>query len=102
MYESYIPTVVQAVPWQDQTVFAYFSDGSIRHFDVKPLIAQGGVFARLADPDFFRDRLTVLNDTVAWDVSGHFDPTVCIDIDPFAVYAAEAVSDPLEAEGFSA
>lgn len=33
---------------------------------------------------------------VAWDVSGRFDPTTCIDIGPFAAYEAPAVSDPLE------
>ena len=41
-------------------------------------------------------RSTVLNDTVAWDVSGRYDPATCIDLDPFTVYAAERVSDPLE------
>ncbi|MCD8338438.1 MAG: DUF2442 domain-containing protein, partial [Lachnospiraceae bacterium] len=61
-----------------------------------PHIDRGGVFAPLADEGFFTGRLTVLNDTIAWDVSGHFDPATCIDIDPFAVYQAEAVADPLE------
>lgn len=93
---SYIPSVVQAVAGPNKTVFAYFSDGKITQFDVKPEISRGGVFAALKDDDFFRCALTVLNDTVAWDVSGHFDPKTCIDIDPFVLYEAPAVSDPLE------
>ena len=96
---EYFPEVVQAVPGEGRTVYAYFTDGSIHLYDVAPLIEQGGVFAQLEDETFFRDRLTVLNSSVAWDVSGHYDPTNCIDIDPFEVYGAQAVSDPLEAVG---
>ena len=96
---EYFPEVVQAIPGQGRTVYAYFTDGTIRLYDAAGQIAQGGVFARLEDEGFFRDRLTVLNGTVAWDVSGQFDPTTCIDIDPFEVYSAQAVADPLEAVG---
>ena len=96
MDDCYYPVVVQAIPGEGRTVYAYFTDGSIRAYDVQPLIEQGGVFAQLRDPDFFRDRLTVLNDSVAWDVSGSFDPTCCIDLDPFSVYASQPVSDPLQ------
>lgn len=46
---------------------------------------------------FFRNALTVMNDTVAWDLLGCFDPANCIDIDPFTVAECEAVSDPLSA-----
>ena len=99
MENQYFPTVVQAIPGTDKTVYAYFSDGQIRHFDMKPEIARGGVFAPLMDDTFFSERLTVLNGTVAWDVSGCYDPRTCIDVDPFAVYSAAAVSDPLEGAG---
>ena len=96
MASTYFPAVVQAVAGPDRTVFAYFSDGKITRVDMKPEIERGGVFARLADESFFASALTVLNDAVAWDVSGHFDPTTCIDIDPCAAYEAPAVGDPLE------
>ena len=99
MENQYYPVVVQAIPGADKTVYAYFSDGKIRQYDMKDAIARGGVFAPLADDAFFTERLTVLNGTVAWDVSGCFDPRTCIDVDPFAVYASAAVSDPLEGAG---
>ena len=92
---TYYPVVVQVVAGPGKTVYAYFSDGQIKQYDLSPSIARGGVFAPLADADFFTQRLTVLNDTVAWDVSGRYDAKTCIDIDPFEVYAAESVSDPL-------
>ena len=96
MGESYYPEVVQAVAGPDKSVYAYFSDGAITRFDVRPLIDRGGIFSRLEDEAFFSQALTVLNGTVAWDVSGAYDPTTCIDIDPFLVYEAPRVSDPLE------
>lgn len=52
-----MPAVVQAVPGDDFTVYAYCNDGAVRLVDIKPLIAKGGVFSPLADRDFFRDRL---------------------------------------------
>ena len=95
MEKEYYPVVVQAVAGPGRTVFAYFSDGKITQYDMADAIARGGVFAQLADDAFFTERLTVMNDTIAWDSSGCFDPRNCIDIDPFEVYAAEAVADPL-------
>ena len=38
-----------------------------------------------------------MNDTVAWDLSGCFDSSECIDIDPFTIAECEVVSDPLNA-----
>ena len=93
---SYYPDVVQALAGPGRTVYAYFTDGSVRLFDVKPLIDRGGVFAALGDDEFFRSRLTVMNGTVAWDVSGDRDASKCIDLDPFSVYEdSEIVDDPL-------
>ena len=94
--DSYFPEVIQAVAGDNKTVYAYFSDGSIHQYDLAPQIAAGGVFAQLEDDLFFRNRLTVLNGTVAWDLSGHYDAANCIDLDPFTVYEAPVVADPLE------
>lgn len=93
---DYIPTVVQALAGPRRTVYSYFSDGRITRYDVQPLIEKGGVFTRLEDDDFFRNALTVLNDTAAWDVSGTYDPETCIDIDPCTLYEAQRVKDPLQ------
>lgn len=92
-----MPAVVQAVPGDDFTVYAYCNDGAVRLVDVKPLIAKGGVFAPLSDVEFFRERLTILNDTVAWDITGDRDPTACVDLDADQIFAkAPIVTDPLE------
>lgn len=93
---DYIPQVVQAVPGPDFTVYAYYSDGSIRLADIKPLIAKGGVFSQLEDESVFESALTVMNDAVAWDISGNRDAAKCVDLDPIAMYEkSKSVSDPL-------
>lgn len=93
--DEYFPTIVQAVPGEGRQIYAYFDNGAIRMFDVAPMIKDGTVFQRLVDDNFFKNAITVLNGTVAWDVSGHFDPTTCIDLDPFTLYDAKPVADPL-------
>ena len=91
---DFMPAVVQAVPGDNFTVYAYCSDGAVRLVDVKPLIALGGVFAPLADLNFFRDRLTIL-----WDITGDRDPTACVDLDADQIFAkAPIVADPLESK----
>ena len=64
-------SVVQAVPEENYTVYAYFSDGSVRLADIKPLISRGGVLLPLQDEKVFRDALTVMNYAVAWDLAGN-------------------------------
>ena len=82
---DYLATVVQAVPGEDFTVYVYFSDGSIRQTDMKPF-----------DETFFRERLTVMNGAVAWDVTGNRDATQCIDFDPCVMHEkSPIVADPL-------
>ena len=95
-----MPAIVQAVPGDDFTVYAYCNDGAVRLVDVGPLVVRGGVFAPLADPDTFRARLTVLNDTVAWDLAGNRDPSACVDLDPCNIFdTAPIVADPLQEAG---
>ena len=96
MFQDYYPVVVQALAGENYTVYAYFTDGSVHLFDMKSLIASGGVFENLNDYDFFLNRLTVMNDTIAWRLGDDFNPANCIDIDPFTVYNSISVNDPLE------
>lgn len=99
MENIFFPKVVQAVAGENRTVYAYMNDGSIRLIDMKPMIEQGGIFEQLKQDTFFEQRLTVLNDTVAWDLTGEHDPAQCIDIDPFTIAECPVVDDPLEIVG---
>ena len=96
MDPRFIPEVLQVVPGDNYTVYAYFNDGTVRHYDASELVMRSGILAQLRDRKVFVDCLTVMNGTVAWDIAGNRDETKCIDIDPFAVYASPVVKDPLE------
>ena len=91
------PVVVQVLPAADYKVYVYFNDGTIHLADIKPLIKSGTVFEPLQDPEFFRIRATVLNDTLAWDVTGDYNPQTCIDLALEFLYSFPEVDDPLDA-----
>jgi hypothetical protein len=87
--------VVQVLPQNDFTVYVYFDDGNIRLYDMKPLIGKG-IFKKISDPVPFLEKCTVLNNTLAWDIEGNYDPYTCIDIDPLEIYEKGlVVHDPL-------
>lgn len=63
----------------------YFSGGKIRFFDATELVTKG-VFQELKDKAKFKETCTVLNDTLAWDLSERRDPKDCLDLDPEKLY----------------
>lgn len=95
-YSRFWPVVLQVVPTDEFGIYVYFNDGSVRFFDVKPLLKKGTVFEPMTDLDFFKGRLSIINDTVAWDMTGDGDSCKCIDIDPFVLFEQPCVADPLE------
>lgn len=91
---KYMPEVVQviATPPPGYRIILYFDDGSIRQFDVTPLL-DGPVFQPLKDPELFRRSLTVMNGTAAWDIAGTRDEWRCVDLDPLVLYRDSVVID---------
>ena len=89
----FFPEVYQAVAGENHMVYAYVCDGSVRLYDMKPLLEKGGVFEALRNEDVFRSTITVMNGTVAWDIAQNRDPSGCIDIDPLDIFRAQIVED---------
>ena len=88
--------VLQVVPTNDYKVYIYFADGKIKLFDASELIKKG-VFQQLQNLDMFKNSCTVLNDTLAWDLSGRYDPYNCLDLDPEELYeSCPEVKEPVE------
>jgi len=94
----FMPKVLQVIPTNDYCIYVYFNDGSVRFFDMKPLIKPETVFEPLQNINYFKSKLTVINDTVAWDIGGNRDPRKCIDLDPYVLFELPAVTDPLSIE----
>lgn len=92
--QEYFPIVVQVVPKDDYHVQVFFDDGKIVEYDASQEL-QGEVFRPLQDIEVFKDTCTVLNDTLAWDLSGNRDTGNCIDIDPFMLYALQSINDKI-------
>ena len=79
---------------EDYTVYVYFEDGKIVCYDAKPLLDKKA-FAPLKNIDFFMNACTILNDTLAWDVSGDRDCSKCLDIDPDMLHSLENVEEKI-------
>jgi len=91
---DYTPDIVQVVPHEDFTVSVYFCDGKIVRYDVKPKLGKG-VFKKLSDISFFMERCKIMNDSLAWDVTGNNDPFECIDIDPDFLYSLDYADEQI-------
>lgn len=89
--QDYFPVVVQVIPLDNYHVQVFFDNGKIVEYDVSSLL-QGEIFKPLQDIRVFKDTCTVLNDTLAWDISGDRNPSECIDIDPFTLYELESIN----------
>lgn len=79
-------SVVQVMPMRDYSVYVYFEDGKIVHYDMSQMIEKEA-FRCLKEIEIFMGRCTVMNDTLAWDINGTWDNTTCLDIDPETLYA---------------
>ncbi len=49
---------------------------------MKPVINEGGAWEQLKDIGVFKNSLTIINNTPAWDIGGDRDEYRCLDIDP--------------------
>jgi len=86
---DYTPEIVQVVPHEDYTVTVYFYDGKIVTYDARPKLSQG------KDMAFFINICKIMNDALAWDLTGNNDPSECIDIDPDYLYALDYAEEPV-------
>lgn len=89
--QDYFPTVVQVIPLNNYHVQVFFDDGKIIEYDVTNCL-HGEIFKPLQDIQVFKDTCTVLNNTLAWDLTGNRDVSNCIDIDPFTLYELPAIN----------
>ena len=89
---EYFPTVVQVIPMDDYHVQVFFDDGKIVDYDATNDL-KSEIFSSLRNIEKFKDACTVMNGTLAWDISGKWDASECIDIDPFTLYELDAINN---------
>jgi hypothetical protein len=89
---SDIPRVIQAIPTSDFKVYVYFDDWTIKLYDASEIIKKG-IFQPLQDIDKFKKCCTVLNGTLSWDLTGNYDVTKSLDVDPIIIYKTSPTVD---------
>ncbi len=80
------PNIIQVKPTKEYIVYVFFDNGIIKAYSLKEDIEAGGIFDKIKDVDIFINRCTIMNGTLAWDISGDRDTTKCIDICPDTIY----------------
>lgn len=80
------PKLFQVFPQEDYTVVLFYDNGEIRLYDCGWIKTEPGIFEKIREMSKFRELCTVMNGTLAWDISGTRDPYNCIDICPDTVY----------------
>ena len=88
---EYFPTVVQVIPLDNYHVQVFFDDGKIVDYDTTQDL-KSSIFEPLRNIENFKNTCTVMNGTLAWDISGKMDESDCIDIDPFTLYELKAIN----------
>ncbi len=85
-FDLYRPKIFQVIPATDYKVYVYFDDGKIKLYDASKVIEKGGVFDKIKDINIFVKSCTILNGTLAWDISGKRETANCLDICPDTLY----------------
>lgn len=80
------PKLYQVIPQDDYTVVLFYDNGEIKLYDCSWIQSESGVFEKINDISRFKKLCTVMNGTLAWDISEKRDPYSCIDICPDTVY----------------
>ncbi len=91
------PGLFQVVPTDNYSVYLYYDNGEIREYDCKWILKEDRAFEKLHNLNTFIESCTVLNKTLAWDISGRRDSYHCIDICPDTIYteSTKVLQDPL-------
>ncbi|BCV22915.1 DUF2442 domain-containing protein [Moorella sp. Hama-1] len=86
------PALIQVYPDKEKNyaIICQFVDGKVTRYHMQNMLS--GVFAPLRDKEVFKNTLTILDNTAAWDLTGKRDETNCLTIDPWTLYNAEDIT----------
>ena len=80
------PTLYLVIPTDDYKVYLYYDNGEIKLYDCSFILEEKGIFELIKNINDFKRLCTIMNYTLAFDISEIRDPSYCIDICPDTVY----------------
>ena len=80
------PKLFQVLPTDEYKVYLYYDNGEIKLYDCSWILKEKGVFVNIHDIAIFKSLCTIMNGTLAFDISHIRDPYNCIDICPDTIY----------------
>lgn len=89
------PTLYQVLPTDDFKVYLYYDNGEIKLYDCFFIFTQSGIFEKIKDKTAFKKLCTIMNRTLAFDLSEQRDPSNCLDICPDTLYHESVKCDDI-------
>ncbi len=80
------PYLFQVLPTDDYKVYLYYDNGEIKLYDCSWILKESGVFEKIHKIEDFKRLCTIMNKTLAFDISEKRDKSNCIDICPDTLY----------------
>ena len=80
------PKLFQVLPTNDFKIYLYYDSGEIKLYDCSWILKETGIFTKIHDIHVFKELCTIMNGTLAFDISLIRDPYNCIDICPDTIY----------------
>ena len=87
------PKLYQVYPTDDYKVYLYYDNGEIKSYDCAWMLTETGIYEELHEINVFKDLCTIMNGTLAFDISHSRDPYHCIDICPDTIYEESVKCD---------
>ncbi len=87
------PALYQVLPADDFKVYLYYDNGEIKLYDCSFILEESGVYDEIKDISRFKELCTIMNGTLAFDISEQRDPFNCIDFCPDVLYCESVESD---------
>ena len=80
------PVLYQVLPTDDFKVYLYYDNGEIKLYDCDFIFTGSKIFDKIKDISEFKRLCTIMNKTLAFDISEIRDNSNCIDICPDTIY----------------
>lgn len=87
------PALYQVLPTDDYKVYLYYDNGEIKLYDCNFILENKRLYGKIQQIEDFKRLCTIMNRTLAFDISEKFDPCNCIDFCPDTIYSESVKVD---------